>query len=265
MSTLNLEDVREHFPDEVSKKGLFEYFHLPWPPRKNMLLSVDHCQFVMEKRLEELDFVLSSTQGETPKDGNCMFHAILDQIRYNSRLADFADTDQELRWKIVNYGYDLYLRTNKLSWPNDPETGSPQEWKRRMLKLGVWGDEVVLTLASNILEVDIVIIPALRESSVHQGLGVQLIKAEKSQINDPPLFLFSFSETDFSDAHYQSIRPRSGQNVLMTFLATNQNDGDQLPVVAPDGVWDGIEIEQVELSEESLQNIQVIVSSNSER
>ena len=135
-----------------------------------------------------------------------MFHAILDQIRYNSRLPDFADTDQELRWKIVNYGYDLYLRTNKLSWPNDPETGSPQEWKRRMLKLGVWGDEVVLTLASNILEVDIVIIPALRESSVHQGLGVQLIKAEKSQINDPPLFLFSFSETDWDIKYSEYIQ-----------------------------------------------------------
>ena len=65
-----------------------------------------------------------------------------------------------------------------------------QEWKRRMLKPGVWGDKVVLTFASNI-----VIIPALRESSVHQGLGVQLIKSERSQNNDPPpLFLFSFSE-----------------------------------------------------------------------
>ena len=93
-----------------------------------------------------------------------------------------------------------------------------QEWKRRMLKPGVWGDEVVLTFASNI-----VIIPALRESSVHQGLGVQLIKSERSQNNDPPpLFQFSFSETDFSDV-------RSGQNVLRTFLATNQNDWDQLP------------------------------------
>ena len=63
-----------------------------------------------------------------------------------------------------------------------------QEWKRRMLKPGVWGDEVVLTFASNI-----VIIPALRESSVHQGLGVQLIKSKRNQNNDP-LFLFSFSE-----------------------------------------------------------------------
>ena len=65
-----------------------------------------------------------------------------------------------------------------------------QEWKRWMLNPGVWGNEVVLTFASNI-----VIIPALRESSVHQGLGVQLIKSERSQNNDlPPLFLFSFSE-----------------------------------------------------------------------
>ena len=79
-----------------------------------------------------------------------------------------------------------------------------QEWKRRMLKPGVWVDEVVLTFVSNI-----VIIPALRQSSVHQGQGVQLIKSESSQNNDPlPLFLFSFSDTDFSDVHYQSICPR---------------------------------------------------------
>ena len=32
----------------------------------------------------------TSTQGETPKDGNFTFHAILDQIRYNSRHPDFA-------------------------------------------------------------------------------------------------------------------------------------------------------------------------------
>ena len=49
-----------------------------------------------------------------------------------------------------------------------------QEWKRRTLKPGVWGDEVVLTFTSNI-----VIIPALRESSMHQGLGYKIREKSK--------------------------------------------------------------------------------------
>ena len=47
----------------------------------------------------------TSTQGETPKDGNCMFHAILDQIRYNSRLPDFtADQECPLPGHTDQYG-----------------------------------------------------------------------------------------------------------------------------------------------------------------
>ena len=50
-----------------------------------------------------------------------------------------------------------------------------------MLQLGVYGDEVALTLASNVLGVDIVIIPAFRESSVHPGLGITVIKSIKTR------------------------------------------------------------------------------------
>ena len=45
-----------------------------------------------------------------------MMHCLLDQISYIEDLSDFSDSAQDLRWKICNYGYDLYLKTGKLVW-----------------------------------------------------------------------------------------------------------------------------------------------------
>ena len=39
-----------------------------------------------------------------------------------------------------------------------------------MLNLNEWGDEIVLNLASNLWSVDIVVVPAFKESSHDQGL-----------------------------------------------------------------------------------------------
>ena len=91
-----------------------------------------------------------------------------------------------------------------------------------MIGKNEWGDEVALHLACNVLQVDIVIIPAFRESAVNQGLGLTVITALDKPARDP-LYLFAFSESDFSPAHYQSIRPRSQEgNVIHTFLQANE-------------------------------------------
>ena len=85
-------------------------------------------------------------------------------MRYIDGLKDFADSHEDLRWKIVNYGFDQYLRTGKLIWSFDPAIGTPADWKKKMKNVGCWGDEVFLYLASNVLSADIVIVPAFRES-----------------------------------------------------------------------------------------------------
>ena len=71
---------------------------------------------MLERKLKDLDFVLSPSQPETPRDGSCLFHALLDQCSYIAELKDGASNHQELRWKIVNYGYDFYLKTGKINW-----------------------------------------------------------------------------------------------------------------------------------------------------
>ena len=70
----------------------------------------------------------------------------------------------------------MFLETDKLSWPNDPSCGSKKEWKTKMLDPTTWGDEVVLSLASNLLELGIIIIPAFRESGLDLVSGVTTIK-----------------------------------------------------------------------------------------
>ena len=55
-------------------------------------------------------------------------------------------------------GYEKFI--NKLDWPNDEVVGSKEAWKKKMTNLNAWDDEVVLQLASNLLEVDIHVISA---------------------------------------------------------------------------------------------------------
>ena len=75
-----------------------------------------------------------------------------------------------------------------------------------MTNLNAWDDEVVLQLASNLLEVDIHIIAAF--PSLHNN-GVTIIKPVDVTSQKQPLYLFLFTENDFESAHYQSVWPSS--------------------------------------------------------
>ena len=102
-------------------------------------LLLEQGKFVVAKRLKELDFAESIT--ETPADGSCMFWALLDQIQSNPVLKNYAESHWELRWKVVSEGYETFLKTGVLSWPDDPMTGSLKEWKTKMLNPTEYGDE----------------------------------------------------------------------------------------------------------------------------
>ena len=92
------------------------------------------------------------------------------------------------------------------------------EWKCKMLNPSVWGAEFVLHLESNLLQVDIHIIP---ESSCNKGVTV--IKPLQPPINQKqPINLFFFADSNFSPAHYQTVWPSSllpSQNFEVTDLA----------------------------------------------
>ena len=71
----------------------------------------------------------------------------------------------------MNYGYDNFLKTKKLGWTHEE---TPEDWRKMMSspdEFGQyeWGDDEVLQLATNVLSVDVVIIPAFKESAGHRA------------------------------------------------------------------------------------------------
>ena len=83
-----------------------------------------------------------------------------------------------------------------------------KEWRLKMLNPKEWGDETVLVLASELLQVDIQIIPAFGE--------VVIIKSSSESSNKQPLYLFHFSEVDFYSSYYQSVLPSLPPSLLTT-------------------------------------------------
>ena len=130
-----------------------------------------------------------------------MFHALLDQIDSHPSLPPYAENHWELRYKIVCEGFEKFI--DKLEWPNDPKVGSQIAWKRKMMNPSTWGDEVVLQLTSNLLEVDINIITAFNDATIIKPIDVT------SSSQKQPIYLYLFSESDFESAHYQSVWPSS--------------------------------------------------------
>ena len=136
-----------------------------------------------------------------------MFHALFDQLQGQPSLKDYADSHHELRFKLVCEGYSKFLETEKLSWPDDPECGSKKNWKRKMLDPSEYGDEIILHLASNLLEVEIILIPAFRESGCNPVRGITKIQPMLEPRNDP-FYLFAYSDSDFISPHYESVWPK---------------------------------------------------------
>ena len=128
-----------------------------------------------------------------------MVHALFYQLQGQPSLKDYADSHQ-LRFKLVCEGYSKFLETEKLSWPDDPECGSKKNWKRKMLDPNEYGDEIILHLASNLLEVEIILIPAFRESGCNPVRGITKIQPMLEPRNNP-FYLFAYSDSDFISLH----------------------------------------------------------------
>ena len=153
-----------------------------------------------------------------------------------------------MRFRIINYGYDFYLKTGKVNWAGQSET--PVQWKKRMSGSGEWGDEVCLNLACNVLGVNIVIAVAFQDSN----LIIRSLDKPKHE-----LYLFYFSESYFSPAHYISIRPRTSTIPLLSLppaIDLTEESMQDIPVVLADS--------QIQISEATFNSVQVLSGLNPE-
>ena len=172
-----------------------------------------------------------------------------------------ASSHFELRWKIVSDGYKMFLETDKLSWPDEGEDCcSKKEWKTEMLDPTTWGDEVVLALASNLLELDIKIIPAFREAGLDPVTGVTTIKPLVCARHQA-IHLFQFSESDIisrTDDDFEM----TGMSIPPAFELTDEisNMTDEISNMTEEDIRNC----QFLMTEESIQDIQVVVTINTD-
>ena len=78
---------------EIRKKDLFAFYNQKYEDK----LSLEQGQYVMEQRLEELQFVVSPSQKLTPRDSNCLPESLFDQAQYIPELASIVVDAYELR------------------------------------------------------------------------------------------------------------------------------------------------------------------------
>ena len=151
-----------------------------------------------------------------------------------------------MSYKIACEGYDLFKATNKPPWHTET---SMIEWRMKMLNPKEWGDETAVVLASELLHVDIQIIPAFGE--------VAILKSSSESSNRQPLSLFHFSKVDFYSPLYQSVKPSlpvSHSSSLPTSFSLDEVE-----------VTDVISFDQdhqleMELTEETIRDVKIVVT-----
>ena len=62
-------------------------------------------------------------------------------------------------------------------------------------------------MASNLLEVEVIVIPAFHESGCDPVRGITKIQP-LSEARHDPLYMFAFSDSDFISPHYESVWPK---------------------------------------------------------
>ena len=120
-----------------------------------------------------------------------------------------------------------------------------------------WGDDVVLQLASNLLEADIHIITAFPSYQDSCNNGVTIIKPIDITTQRQPIYLFLYSESDFVSAHYQSVLPSFLPSLPPSL--PSQFDFEVTEVFSLDNNL----MSELEITEESIRDVQVVVTDQS--
>jgi len=207
----------------ATTEEVYQHLGLAWPPIRKLRLSEGSA--LAKARLNGVNFEVSPSQPVTPGQGNsCMFHALLDQLKFQqASLASIAASHSQLRGKLVQAAYNS-VKAGKLTWP---EGESVEEWRSGMAQEGTMGDEVILQAAANLFQRQIVILPVFWSAAHLPSLGITLISpsskttkslTKTSTTSSSALFLQYFSESRFLTPHYQSVRPKNGQNHLVDTL-----------------------------------------------
>ena len=165
--------------------------------------AVEEVEEFVQARLSELGYTKSKSQPNTPGDGNCWIHGILDQLSYDYK-------DQPEQWRKEKLDVKTF-RNIIVSYSDDhpelvTEYGLPEDWYETMQQDGVHCDHYFQSLTADYLQRDIILVSALPQDG-HDERGEIVIESKTKEEDKPNLYLLYYHEGSFANGHFQSIRP----------------------------------------------------------
>ncbi|XP_060077559.1 uncharacterized protein LOC132557089 [Ylistrum balloti] len=151
----------------------------------------------MEKLAESAGFDIQ----DVLPDGNCMFRAIVDQLRMRG---DLTMTAGKLRENVIQYLRDNPCSEDGTHMQMFLPTEKWEDYLSRMEKDGEWGDEMALRGISEVIKRQINIISAIG-SDQHNQITIQPTGVKSDPTQD--LFL-----GHMDDYHYISLRPKNWED-----------------------------------------------------
>ena len=151
-----------------------------------------------QQRLDQCHFKVSESQPDTPKDGNCFLHGIVDQMSYgyDPVWSNIPLTVDMLR-KMVVGSLERMISNGSIQFPYT----SKDEWIEKYSRNGEPVDHLFVQLTANLLNRKIQIIPVKSE------VETTIFPPGGQQEDSEPLYMLYYEELYFGTGHYQSIRP----------------------------------------------------------
>lgn len=200
--------------------------------------STTNLQYLLNKH----SLQISKSQPNTPKDGNCAIHSLVDQLRYvchcldhiilliertktiltifsyaNNEHGDYHLMDHnQLRLEVVGHLDKSRLDEETIQQFKASHMASEnQSWSQEMSMDQVYVDEPFLLLVADLFRRDIVILPSRRKYPSYKGTkysGLWVIRTRETKESKLTPFYLLYDE---QIKHYQSLRPLDEENPLV--------------------------------------------------
>ena len=142
---------------------------------------------------------LTYRQSPTPKDGNCLFHAMSDQL---TRVGKAPQTASQLRSSLVSYLRSSPTTPDGIYYREFINHGGWDAYLRRMSMDGEWGDWIVLLGLTSMLNIPVALASSLGEA----GLKIINPTAREEKTGDFGELALLGHE---AEVHFHSLEPAS--------------------------------------------------------
>ena len=151
--------------------------YLPLPKNLQSFISNDlHTSIPTEDQKVALDQEVASAgltyrQPPTPKDGNCLFHAMSDQL---TRVGRLPQTPSKFRSDLVRYLKSNSTTPDGVHFREFTNHGGWDIYLRRMSRDGEWGDWIALWGLVNMLNLPVALVSSLGKEDYKLSIQPQM-------------------------------------------------------------------------------------------